>query len=101
MSLPLSRKRFIINLRLAGIRNGTYTPVPGVNLTLVGEVGLAALAQTDHIDHVLLNNGWQRNSPQGFYGSNYADRASTAISGDLEQTLDQVLYAEHLDVTPT
>lgn len=80
-------------LTVAGIRNGSYTPVPGVNLTLAGEAAIAAASWAAIAAQVSLNNGWQRSFPQGIYGYNYVERAVAAISVYLEQTLDQALYA--------
>jgi hypothetical protein len=87
-------------LAVAGIRDGSYTPVPGVNLTLVGETGFAAANQARKADQVLLNNGWARNSPQGIYGSNYVERAVVSIGAELEQTIDQALYATNPELNP-
>jgi hypothetical protein len=93
-------------LAVAGIRNGSYTPVPGVNLTLTGDTVYTTVVHVGKVDQVLLNNGWERNFPQGIYGSNYAERANVAIALSLEQTLDQALYANNprfnpLQVTPS
>jgi hypothetical protein len=66
-------------LAVAGIRNGSYTPVPGVNLTLAGEASFTTAIRTAKADQVLLNNGWVRNFPQGIYGSDYVERAVVAI----------------------
>jgi len=55
----------------AGIRNVSYTPVPGVNLTLAGEEAIATAVRAAKVDQVLLDNGWQRSFPQGIYGSYY------------------------------
>ena len=93
-------------LAVAGIRNGSYTPVPGVNLTLAGNTTITTVARVAKADQILLNNGWERNFPQGVYGSNYAERANVAIALYQEQTLDQALYVNNpafnpLQVTPS
>jgi hypothetical protein len=88
-------------LVVAGIRNVSYTPVPGVSLTLAGEAAIATAVWAAKVDQVLLNNGWQRSFPQGIFGSNYVARAVASLgSAYLEQTLDQALSASNVGISP-
>ena len=73
-------------LFIAGISNGLYTPDHGVNLSLVAAEALSEVAHAATAGDVQLNNGWIRNSPQGTYGTNFAERADVSISADNEQT---------------
>jgi hypothetical protein len=93
-------------LAAAGIRNGSYTPVSGVNLTLAADTVFTTIVHVARSDQVLLNNGWERNSPAGIYGSDYAERANVGIELNGEQTIDQALYVNNpafnpLKVTPS
>jgi hypothetical protein len=87
-------------LAAAGIRNGSYTPVPGVNLTLAADAAFTTIVHVARIDQVLLNNGWERNSPAGIYGSDYAERANVGIELNGEQTIDQALYVNNPAFNP-
>jgi hypothetical protein len=88
-------------LVVAGIDNGSYTPIPQINLTLVGEAAFDLVTEANKRNQVVLNNGWVRGSPQGIFGSNYVARALVAVSGSSgDQTLDQTIYASNAAISP-
>lgn len=74
---------FGMNMTLAGISDGVYTPVKGVNLTEANSTALLHVSAVDATTKTDLDNGWSmlNASNTGDYGTKYDVRADVAASG--------------------
>ncbi|QKX58458.1 uncharacterized protein TRUGW13939_05582 [Talaromyces rugulosus] len=79
-------------LKAAGIHGGAYVKPFGVNLTKAFSLFEDSINEYLATNMVNLTNGWETNTPQGLYESEYEDRAVMGKIGYLEQTIDQALY---------
>jgi hypothetical protein len=79
-------------LKAAGIHSGAYVKPVGVNLTRAFSLFEDSINEYLATNMVNLTNGWEANTPQGLYESEYEDRVVMGKIGYLEQTIDQALY---------
>lgn len=70
------------NMKLAGISEGVYTPVEGVNLTEANTTALTAALVGASGAQIDLGNGWKVLNPSetGDYGTKYDVRTAVAVS---------------------
>jgi len=92
------------NLKVAGLFNGTYDQVPGVDFNLANTAALAIITSSLSPNaNILTNlgNGWSMLPPSrtGSFGSNYALRAAIAASGYLMLKAPNALYPFWLNTT--
>ncbi|ETN39026.1 uncharacterized protein HMPREF1541_07068 [Cyphellophora europaea CBS 101466] len=96
---PLVRtdqRRVFQILDIAGLSQGNFTRVEGVNLTEAAVIANASItADVQDPEHIRpQSNDWQLSTPtyQGDFGTNYASAAYVALAGYQQQSVNQTLY---------
>jgi hypothetical protein len=93
----------IRELAAAGVSEGSYKPLTGVNLTAATDSALESLLANNATFYRDLNDGWSTLKLQSFYGSDYAARAYTARAAPLPLQPSEALYpvydAAHYSLT--
>ena len=92
--VTLADSTFDANLAAAGILNGQYSPLAGVNLTLANQTAVLAAAQVGISSLTPLNNGWTmvKQNQTGDFGANYGLRSAIASSGYLMLKAPNAIY---------
>lgn len=87
----------IETLASAGIYNGTYHNVSGVDVATAAEEAMTAIKQYPETGLNVLNNGWESYSVQGIYENDFVARSYVAETGYLALVPKQVIYPRYIE----